>query len=269
MSPLEASAVDRIVLASGDHPDIDAGGCVMEWVSWLADEPHSDKPECVARSIDRFMINLNDSLPDDLRQQLLPLALVVIGTNTGRIEDERRRAYLAADWAVRDCLPLLLDRLGELRRDDRYAEWARRLRAHVAIVDVGTANSGRSLANEASGDLNLYAYAAYAYAAYAAYAAADAAAYADAAAAAYAAAAAAAYAYPAAYAAAYPYAYAAAYADAAARRRMCEVLLPGAIELVRRMAEVGRATSATAPQVSDEKRALVERSIASAPSIAA
>lgn len=54
--------------------------CVNEFTAYLADEPHSDSPECVDPYLTYFLMGLNDSLPDDLRQQLRPYAARTIGT---------------------------------------------------------------------------------------------------------------------------------------------------------------------------------------------
>ncbi|HUE25944.1 MAG TPA: hypothetical protein VMP89_04150 [Solirubrobacteraceae bacterium] len=35
-------------LAYGTHATPDDGRCAMEWVSYLAGEPHSDHPACVS-----------------------------------------------------------------------------------------------------------------------------------------------------------------------------------------------------------------------------
>ena len=207
----------RVFLAAGAHPTSEDGLCAMEWVSWAAGEAHSDAPQCVSPVIRKFCIGLNDRLPDDLRQRLIPVLLSCVGTDTGRADD-RTRAYLCADWAVRELLPLYLERRGN-------AEQARSIRRIPAIVDRASAKTGRKAADAAA-----YAAAAYAaYAADAADAAADAADAADA----------------AAYAAAYA-------ADAATCRATWEALLPGALALIERMCAVGRK-----PMVLDEARCTV------------
>ena len=204
-------------LATGAHADRSNGLCAMELVAWLADLPHSDHPDCTCVVLGAFTRRLNDGLPDAERQLLKPLLPKLIGTVTDKAGLERR-AFVAADWAVRVVVPLHLRRA---KLDDE----AKALEALQPIVDRETAAIGRDAAMKARRAAAAAAYAAdYAaadYAAYAAdyaaadaaYAAADAAAYA-AAAAAYAAAAYADYAAAAAYAA--DYAADAAYADAAA-----------------------------------------------------
>jgi pyruvate/2-oxoglutarate dehydrogenase complex dihydrolipoamide acyltransferase (E2) component len=222
-----------IFLQSGSHPNLKAGGCVMEFAAWVAGEPHSDHPKCVSPVIGAFMRRLNDRLSDERRQVLVPYAIAVIGTNTGRADDVTR-AYLCADWACRTVAPWWMERAGL---------HATALRALPEVVDRATALAARARCRTAHADAAAYADAAadaYAYAA----AAADAAAYADAAAAAAAAADAAADAAAAAAAAAY----AAAAADAAA------ALMPSALALVDRMIAVGRAPERT---IHEDRRAVV------------
>jgi hypothetical protein len=163
--------------------------CVMEMVAILQGLPVRDDPPCVAADLRRLLIRINDGSFWDSDEQrtaaLAPYITKVIGTADGGQGLMRRRAFVAADHAVRVFAPAALDYRG-------LHAHAATLRALRPIVDAETAREGSAAA----------AYAA-AYAA-AAYAAADAAAYAAAAdAAAYAAAAdAAAYAAAAAYASA-------------------------------------------------------------------
>jgi hypothetical protein len=222
-------------LAHGSHTNPEDGRCAMEWVAFIAGEPHTDQPACVDVALRRFGVGLNDNLPDDLRQQLRPYLARMIGTaDDGRTQE---RLYLLADWAIRHAAAAAQDAVGRTDLGDR-------LRAIPSIVDKSSAKSAEEVAREVHADAYAAAYAAadaaaaaaaayaYADAAYAAYAAAAAAAYAAAAYAAYAAAAAAAYA-AAAYAA-YAAAAAAAYA-ADAKRQMWVRLLPSALDLLDRM----------------------------------
>jgi hypothetical protein len=221
----------------------------MEFAAWVAGEPHSDHPKCVSPVIGAFMRRLNDRLSDERRQVLVPYAIAVIGTNTGRADDVTR-AYLCADWACRTVAPWWMERAGL---------HATALRALPEVVDRATALAARARCRTAHADAaaDAAAYAdAYAYA----YAAADAAADADAAAAAAAAADAAAdaaayaYAYAAAAAAADAAAAAAAAAYAAAAADAAAALMPSALALVDRMIAVGRAPERT---IHEDRRAVV------------
>ena len=59
-------------LAYGTHATPADGRCAMEWVSYLAGEPHSDDPACVSPVLRAFCMTLNDSLEDAPRQRLRP-----------------------------------------------------------------------------------------------------------------------------------------------------------------------------------------------------
>lgn len=59
-------------LSAGSHPTAEDGRCAMEWVSYLAGEPHSDTPVCVSPLLTNFCISLNDTFPDEMRQKLRP-----------------------------------------------------------------------------------------------------------------------------------------------------------------------------------------------------
>ena len=49
-------------LAYGTHATPEDGRCAMEWVSYIAGEPHSDQPGCVSPVLRAFCIALNDGL---------------------------------------------------------------------------------------------------------------------------------------------------------------------------------------------------------------
>ena len=62
----------------------------------LADEPFSDRPETASPVIAAFLRTYNDHLDDDLRQDLYPLAALIVGSAGGRrLEDERASRCLA------------------------------------------------------------------------------------------------------------------------------------------------------------------------------
>src|ERR1700752_2452214 len=67
-------------LAYGTHSTPEDGRCAMEWVSYLAGEPHSDEPACVSPVLRIFCATLNDALDDDRRQRLRPYLTRTIGT---------------------------------------------------------------------------------------------------------------------------------------------------------------------------------------------
>ena len=68
-------------LGYGTHATPEDGRCAMEWVSYLAGEPHSDHPACVSPVLRAFCMTLNDSLEDTPRQRLRPYLARTIGTS--------------------------------------------------------------------------------------------------------------------------------------------------------------------------------------------
>jgi hypothetical protein len=63
----------------------------MEWLSYLAGEPHTDRPACVDPILRRFAIALNDNLGDEDRQRLRPYLARCIGTAGDARGNERMR----------------------------------------------------------------------------------------------------------------------------------------------------------------------------------
>lgn len=98
-------------LGAGAHESRSDGVCLLEYVAWLAGEPHTDKPRCVSPVLATFGRHLNDVLPDDLRQQLEPLAQALIGTAQQPTADQARRR-LAVDWLIRTWTPTWLTLAG-------------------------------------------------------------------------------------------------------------------------------------------------------------
>jgi hypothetical protein len=90
-------------LSYGTHATPEEGRCAMEWVSYLAGEPHSDAPGCVSPVLRALCISLNDGLPDGPRQRLRPYLTRTIGTAGDGLDEAR--AWLAMDWLLRTYVP--------------------------------------------------------------------------------------------------------------------------------------------------------------------
>ncbi len=90
-------------LAHGTHATPDEGRCAMEWVSYLAGEPHSDEPACVSPVLRALCIALNDGLGYVPRQRLRPYLARTIGTAGDSLDEPR--AWLAMDWLARTYTP--------------------------------------------------------------------------------------------------------------------------------------------------------------------
>jgi hypothetical protein len=67
------------VLSRGRHRSPRRGACFMEFVSFLAGERWSDHPSCTHPLLAQLARQVNDSLSDGDRQQLVPLIPSVVG----------------------------------------------------------------------------------------------------------------------------------------------------------------------------------------------
>lgn len=121
----------RVVLTRGSHLSREDGLCLAEAVAWIAGEPHTAYPECMSPVLRVVGDSLNDDLPDNRRQRLVPLIPDLIGT-AGDGHDETR-SYLALDWLLRGWLPAWLDLVPSCRGV------AARLRELEPVVDPSSA----------------------------------------------------------------------------------------------------------------------------------
>ena len=129
---------ENIILKTGSHVTADKGLCAMEAVAFLAGEKHSDAPQCACPVITRFVQCINDRWDDVERQRLVPLLPTLIGT---RNENKAaKRAYIAADWAVREVSSAWFDFAN-------LPESAARIRALSPVVDIATAHAARDQVN--------------------------------------------------------------------------------------------------------------------------
>ncbi len=99
-----------LTLARGGHAGRGDGVCLMEAVAWFAGRKHTDRPPCVSPVLGGYGRSLNDVLPDDTRQFLVPLIPRLPGT-AGDGRDETR-GYIALDWLIRTWTPAWLDLAG-------------------------------------------------------------------------------------------------------------------------------------------------------------
>lgn len=113
------------ILAYGTHASAQDGRCAMEWVSYLAGEPHSDQPTCVSPVLRAMCIALNDGLDQEPRQRLRPYLTRTIGTAEDGLDTWR--GWLAMDWLARDYTPAWLHLAG-------LTDCAHRLEATVEIT---------------------------------------------------------------------------------------------------------------------------------------
>ena len=97
-------------LARGPHATPEDGRCAMEWVSYLAGEPHSDQPACVSPALRAFCVAFNDGLDKNARQRLRPYLARTIGTTHDGLDEER--SWMAMDWLIRVYAPAWLELAG-------------------------------------------------------------------------------------------------------------------------------------------------------------
>ena len=152
MSLKMAIDLETLTLTVGLHRKRSDGVCVMEAVAWLAGTDHSDRPVCTSPVLGTFMRQWNDDLPSDAdRNRLLkPLLPLLIGTNTGAVDDAAR-SWMVTDWLVRVYVPVWLD-LAELTDE------AQRMRdlptvtaaSLVAAMSVLTRAAARAVAWDAA-----------------------------------------------------------------------------------------------------------------------
>jgi hypothetical protein len=124
------------ILAYGTHASPQDGRCAMEWVSYLAGEPHSDQPACVSPVLRAMCIALNDGLDQEPRQRLRPYLARTIGTATDDLDT--RRGWMAMDWLARVYAPAWLHLAGLTDR-------AQRLESAAEVADPGSLHEALEL----------------------------------------------------------------------------------------------------------------------------
>ena len=123
-----------ITLTRGAHETRAAGVCLLEAAAWFAGKSHTDQPACVSPVLAAYGRSLNDALPDDSRQLLVPFVPLMPGTAGDGLDEAR--GYLALDWLIRVHTPAWLDLAG-------LADEARALRDLSRITDLAAAQAAR------------------------------------------------------------------------------------------------------------------------------
>jgi len=140
MSKLDFEKLSQVKLTAGQHDNPRSGGCAMDMVSWLQYGHAGDHPECVCPVIATFIRQVNDFLPDDQRQRLVPYLLRFSGT-VSKEHEQQRAEYLA--WkSVTVFTPLVLE-AAELRED---AEKLKALPQNTSMQELEAAASAASAA---------------------------------------------------------------------------------------------------------------------------
>ena len=131
--------------------------CMMEVAAWMAGESWTDDPANVSPVIAQVCKLLNDTLPDDTRQDLKDY-LVVAPTGVIDTVDagkETTRKLMATDWLVRTFLPLWFDAAGMTDEADELAA--------LPAIAVGTLDADETIAVIAAAGMAARAVADYAW----------------------------------------------------------------------------------------------------------
>lgn len=138
---------------SGSHETREQGMCVMEAVSYVAGEAHTDRPVCACPIISSFCRSWNDSLrSDEERAKWLGEFVWRLPGTKSTPEIELQRSWMAFDWMVRELVPSFMELTPELQA---HAESLRELPevgpgSFDAVVPI--LQSARAAARDAAGD---------------------------------------------------------------------------------------------------------------------
>ncbi len=173
--------LSKYELKTGAHKSLNEGACIMELVSYIANEPWSDHPKCACPILTEYAIRMNDRFNDEHRQLLKPLIPLLLNTRMNN-ETQIARKRLIRWRNVTVTYPLILECYKLKEFADKLREFKNTLEDMAEAAKFLLANKGQ-IYKAANANANAYADAnanAYAYAdAYAnAYAYADANAYA-------------------------------------------------------------------------------------------
>ena len=104
------------VLSRGRHPDADSGVCLMEFTALLAGEDLSDRPLCVHPLVAAVARVVNDSVSDEVRDDLLARGVACPGTNSDDPKIADGIMLAAVEAALPVALPIWASRLRRERR---------------------------------------------------------------------------------------------------------------------------------------------------------
>lgn len=128
-----ADLENEFYLLPGKHASSEEGMCAMEVVALLNGGPHTDHPRCACPIISGYVRHINDNIPDDQRQRLLPYLPRLVGS-VSEDHEQARHEYFA--WqAVRVFAPAALRAQG-YRRFERQLENAKSLPRALDIAEA-------------------------------------------------------------------------------------------------------------------------------------
>jgi hypothetical protein len=82
MNTERLALIESKKLDNGPHKSFEQGACIMEMVSYLANEPWSDRPKCACPALTSYAMSLNDTLTDEHRQLLKPFVPLLAGSRS-------------------------------------------------------------------------------------------------------------------------------------------------------------------------------------------
>lgn len=138
-----AAMASEFRLSSGKHASPEDGLCAMEVVAFLDGSPHTDHPRCTCGIIGAFVRAINDNMPDDLRQKLLPFLPRLIGTVVESHEQERHEYFAWQTIRVFAPAALRAQGYGRFARVLQNAETLGTARFAAEILERGVARKER------------------------------------------------------------------------------------------------------------------------------
>ena len=117
--------LDGIILERSAHARRGTKLTLLELVSWLNHEPHSDLPPSVSPVLATFARWLAAGFDNEDRQALKAIAPRLIGTGPAPPAEERARQWLATEWLVHVQAPAWLRAAGLLEAADRLESLGR------------------------------------------------------------------------------------------------------------------------------------------------
>ncbi len=153
--------LSKYELKKGAHADLEKGACIMELVSYIANEPWSDHPKCACQILTEYAICLNDRFSGEHRQLLKPLIPLLLNSKASdEIATARKRLIM---WRnVTATYPLILEayKLSEIADELRKFKNTEEdmLKARDFLVANKTKINADAYA-DAYADANAYAFA--------------------------------------------------------------------------------------------------------------
>ena len=115
--------MESLRLDPGAHESPRHGVCIVELASVIADEPFSDRPDCVCEVVAAFLRSWNDRSSHAERQRLIPYARRIVGSRASpRVTRLRRDVCLT--WSGADLTGSVVSRIA----------WRLAMRARILLL---------------------------------------------------------------------------------------------------------------------------------------